>query len=80
MRPQSQAVLELAKETGLVRPRDLASRGIAETAKRIPNGIVCFLSALRLHGLTTQEPFEVWPPDEAALAALREVAAMRQAA
>jgi predicted transcriptional regulator of viral defense system len=95
MRPNAQAVLKLACEAGLVRPRDLVSRGIprvtltrlvragqlerigrglyalpsrdvtehqglAETAKRVPRGVVCLLSALRFHGLTTQEPFEVW--------------------
>jgi predicted transcriptional regulator of viral defense system len=26
----------------------------------VPSGVVCLLSALRLHGLTTQAPFEVW--------------------
>lgn len=29
-------------------------------AKRVPNGVICLLSALRFHGLTTQKPFEVW--------------------
>lgn len=33
---------------------------LAETAKRIPNGVICLLSALRFHGLTTQSPHEVW--------------------
>lgn len=33
---------------------------IAEACKRVPSGVVCLLSALRLHGLTTQTPFEVW--------------------
>ena len=95
MPTRSQVVLELSREAGLIRSRDLASRGIprvtltrlartgqlerigrglyslpsrdvtehqglVETAKRNPNGIVCLLSALRFHGLTTQEPFEVW--------------------
>jgi predicted transcriptional regulator of viral defense system len=32
----------------------------AEAAKAVPHGIVCLLSALRLHGLTTQAPSEVW--------------------
>lgn len=32
----------------------------AEAAKAVPQGIVCLLSALRLHALTTQAPFEVW--------------------
>ena len=39
-------------------PSELAS--IAEAAKKAPNAIVCLLSALRIHGLTTQNPFEVW--------------------
>ena len=26
----------------------------------MPRGVVCLLSALRFHGLTTQSPFEVW--------------------
>lgn len=95
MTSNSEAALQLAREKGLVRPRDLASRdiprvtltrlvrsgrlerigrglyalphrdvtenqGLAETAKRAPNGVVCLLSALRFHGLTTQDPFEVW--------------------
>lgn len=95
MTSNSEAALQLAREKGLVRPRDLASRsiprvtltrlvrsgrlerigrglyclprrdvtehqGLAETAKRVPNGVVCLLSALRFHGLTTQDPFEVW--------------------
>ncbi len=33
---------------------------IAEVCKRIPRGVVCLLSALQFHGLTTQMPFEVW--------------------
>ena len=28
--------------------------------KRVPRGVVCLLSALQFHGLTTQAPFEVW--------------------
>ncbi|MEO8197231.1 MAG: AbiEi antitoxin N-terminal domain-containing protein [Thermoanaerobaculia bacterium] len=95
MTSHSEAALDLAREKGLVRPRDLAPRGIprvtltrlvrsgrlakigrglyalphrdvtehqglAETAKRVPHGVVCLLSALRFHGLTTQDPFEVW--------------------
>jgi predicted transcriptional regulator of viral defense system len=35
-------------------------RSLAEVAKVVPNGIVCLLSALRYHGLTTQAPPEVW--------------------
>jgi hypothetical protein len=32
----------------------------AEVARLVPGGIVCLLSALRFHHLTTQNPFEVW--------------------
>lgn len=88
-------LLALAKEKGILRPRDLdehdiphkylsrlAERGdlvrlgrglyqhaehevtaehtLAEAAKRVPSGVICLLSALRFHGLTTQNPFEVW--------------------
>lgn len=88
-------VLDLARERGVLRPRDLArldlpadylwrlyrkeklervGRGLyatpgadltehhtlAEAALRVPHGVVCLLSALRFHDLTTQAPFEVW--------------------
>ena len=33
---------------------------LAEVARLVPGGIVCLLSALRFHNLTTQNPFEVW--------------------
>jgi predicted transcriptional regulator of viral defense system len=33
---------------------------LAETARQVPGGVVCLLSALRFHGLTTQSPHEVW--------------------
>ena len=33
---------------------------LAEACRRVPHGVVCLLSALRFHGLTTQAPFEVW--------------------
>jgi predicted transcriptional regulator of viral defense system len=87
--------LELVRELGMVRPRDLAARDIppdyldrlyrrglidrvarglyawpeadvgelhslAEAARQIPRGVVCLLSALRFHNLTTQSPHEVW--------------------
>jgi predicted transcriptional regulator of viral defense system len=35
-------------------------RSLAEACKRVPHGVVCLLSALQFHGLTTQAPFEVW--------------------
>jgi predicted transcriptional regulator of viral defense system len=33
---------------------------LAEVARKHPRAIVCLLSALRFHDLTTQSPFEVW--------------------
>lgn len=33
---------------------------LSEVAKRVPRGVICLLSALRFHNLTTQAPFEVW--------------------
>jgi predicted transcriptional regulator of viral defense system len=33
---------------------------LAEVGRRIPNGVVCLLSALRFHNLTTQSPHEIW--------------------
>jgi len=88
-------VLDLAREKGILRPRDLQRRGLpadylwrlyrkdklekvgrglyafpdadigehhslVEAALRVPHGVVCLLSALRFHELTTQSPFEVW--------------------
>ena len=37
-----------------------ADHALAQTAKRVPNGVLCLLTALRFHGLTTQSPAEVW--------------------
>jgi predicted transcriptional regulator of viral defense system len=37
-----------------------AHRSLAEVALQVPRGVVCLLSALRLHGMGTQAPFEVW--------------------
>jgi predicted transcriptional regulator of viral defense system len=34
--------------------------GLAEATRKAPRGIVCLLSALRFHGLTSQAPHEVW--------------------
>ena len=95
--PQSsiQRVVQLVRQAGVLRPRDLTAHHIArqylrmaqehgllrrvgrglyvaadaeltehhslaEAAARVPRGVVCLLSALRFHGLTTQAPFEVW--------------------
>ena len=88
-------VLEIARKTSILRPRDLDAYGIprkylsilhqkgslsrvgrglyvlvdaspterhsiAEVCKRVPRGVVCLLSALQFHDLTTQAPFQVW--------------------
>jgi len=39
-------------------PSELQS--LVEACKRVPHGVVCLLSALRFHDLTTQAPFEIW--------------------
>lgn len=92
---QMDKILDLARNAGILRPRDLDAHGIprtylsrllsagklqrigrglyrlpgdnvsehrslAEACKRVPKGVVCLLSALRFHELTTQAPFEVW--------------------
>ena len=91
----AQQVLQLVRERGLLRARDLAHRGfspthlqrlyeqgllvrsgrgvympaeaeldangsLAEVVLRVPTGVVCLLSALQFHGLTTQLPHQVW--------------------
>lgn len=35
-------------------------RSLVEAAQRVPSGVVCLLSALQFHGLTSQAPFEIW--------------------
>jgi predicted transcriptional regulator of viral defense system len=40
--------------------RPTEHQGLAEACKRVPHGVVCLLSALQFHELTTQAPFEVW--------------------
>jgi len=40
--------------------RYTANHALAQVAKRVPGGVVCLLSALRFHGLTTQQPADVW--------------------
>ena len=33
---------------------------LAEVCRRVPHAVVCLLSSLRFHNLTTQSPAEVW--------------------
>lgn len=35
-------------------------QSLLEIAQRMPKAVICLLSALRFHELTTQNPFEVW--------------------
>jgi predicted transcriptional regulator of viral defense system len=37
-----------------------ANRAFAEVVLRAPRGVICLLSALRLHEIGTQAPFEIW--------------------
>jgi len=92
---RKQKILELARQMGLIRPRDVEAAGIhreyllrlyrngdlarvgrglyalpygqtseflslAEVAKRVPNAVVCLISALAFHNLTTQITHSVW--------------------
>lgn len=55
-------VLELVSR-GLYRLRDLPALGspdLVTIAKRVPQGVVCLISALAYHELTTQVPHEVY--------------------
>jgi predicted transcriptional regulator of viral defense system len=48
---------------GLYRLADappLANPDLVTVARRVPRGVVCLISALALHDLTTQIPHEVW--------------------
>lgn len=37
-----------------------AEHSMAEAAKLVPKGVICLISALQFHGLTTQLPSQVW--------------------
>lgn len=37
-----------------------AGHALAPVATRVPSAVICLLTALRFHGLTTQQPAEVW--------------------
>src|ERR1017187_8583511 len=63
-------LLRLYRQGLLVRPArgvySLAGTPVTEhhslavAAKLVPRGVICLLSALRFHGLTTQDPHEIW--------------------
>jgi predicted transcriptional regulator of viral defense system len=40
-------------------------QSLIEASGLVPKGVICLVSALRFHGLTTQNPFEVWMAVEA---------------
>jgi predicted transcriptional regulator of viral defense system len=93
--PKIEALKDLSKRRGMIRPRDLYELGIPrnylgrlvrqgvlhklqrglyapsdaaiseyqsliEVSQKIPKGVICLLSALRYHQITTQSPHEVW--------------------
>lgn len=35
-------------------------RSLVEVCKLVPHGVICLISALQFHGMTTQNPHEVW--------------------
>jgi len=35
-------------------------QSIVQVCKKVPNGVICLLSALRFHEIGTQSPFEIW--------------------
>ncbi len=92
---RKQKILELARQMGLIRPRDVEAAGIhreyllrlyrngelirvgrglyalpgartseslslGEVAKKVPNAVICLISALEFHHLTTQIAHRVW--------------------
>lgn len=92
---QFQRTLDLARQRGMLRARDLAHEGIPRmvltrlvergdlervarglycaagaegtgsdsletVSRKVPNAVFCLLTALQLHGLTTQLPRQVW--------------------
>jgi len=92
--PAQKKVLDLARKSSIMRPRDLQDKGhqtisgdfiskaklekvgrgmyaaqsaelsehqtVVQAALRVPHGVMCLLSALCFHDLTTQSPFEIW--------------------
>ena len=44
----------------LTNSKPTENHSYAEAIKRAPSGVLCLLSALRFHGLTMENPVEVW--------------------
>ncbi|MDP8215315.1 MAG: type IV toxin-antitoxin system AbiEi family antitoxin domain-containing protein [Candidatus Euphemobacter frigidus] len=92
---RKEKIIELAKQRGIIRPRDVEAAGIpreyllrlyrngelvrvgrglyampetltsesislAEVSKRVPTAVICLISALQFHDLTTQITNRVW--------------------
>ncbi len=55
---QLQRVARGVYRTTAASATELAS--VVEVAKRAPNAVMCLLTALQIHGLTTELPHEVW--------------------
>lgn len=54
-------VIEIVQRLGGVNGHAASEHfGLAQAATRLPSGVICLLSALVFHGLTTQSPHEVW--------------------
>ena len=58
----ARGVIERVSRGLYKRPQAVLSEkhSLAEAARRVPGGVICLISALRFHGLTTQNPSEVW--------------------
>lgn len=68
LRRLEQRGLILRSSRGLYIPADTMfteHHSLAEACKRVPHGVICLLSALEFHRLTTEWPDEVWMAIEA---------------
>lgn len=55
------ALQRVARGLYAIADADLDARNsLAVVQRRIPQGVICLISALEIHGLTTQIPNEVW--------------------
>lgn len=58
---QEGKIIRIARGVYTLANLDLTEhQSLVEVSVRVPHGIVCLLSALRFHDITTQAPFEVW--------------------